>query len=154
MVAVGQKFASYSFDRLKATDVVAESTRRSMQGNRAKDTQPEVRLRKALWQAGIRGYRKHHSKLPGEPDIVYGKAKLAIFVHGCYWHQCTKCARNRTPATNREYWSSKFEANMARDLRHETELRVLGYEVIVAWECEIKADIDLVVGRVRRLLER
>lgn len=139
----------YSFEKLRTTLVVAESTRKSMQGNRGKDTQPEILLRKTLWSAGLRGYRKNRTTLPGKPDIVFGKAKLAIFVHGCYWHQCPKCSRNRSPKTNAAYWSAKFEANMARDARHSAALIGLGYEIVVVWECELKHDLIAVVETIR-----
>lgn len=129
------------------TLIVAESTRRSMQGNRATGTKPEEALRQALWQAGLRGYRKNVKTLPGKPDIVFGKAKLAIFVHGCYWHQCPHCQRNRTPKTNAAYWNAKFQANQTRDARNQAALEAIGYRVLVIWECEIKKDIHTQVER-------
>src|SRR5687767_15564066 len=87
----------YGIRNLRETMVVAESTRRSMQGNRSEGTKPELAFRKALWQAGLRGYRKNSKKLPGSPDVVFGKSKLAVFVHRCFWHGCPHCQRNRSP---------------------------------------------------------
>lgn len=136
---------TYSYNHLRETMVVAESTRRSMQGNRSTGTRPEEMLRKALWAAGIRGYRKNVRKLPGKPDIVFGTQKLAVFIHGCYWHQCPNCNRNRAPKTNAVYWQAKFEANVERDRIAEERLRELGFDVEVIWECQIRKDLGGVV---------
>ena len=122
-----------------------------MRANRAKDTGPELRLRRALWAAGLRGYRKNVRGLPGTPDVVYGRARLAVFVHGCYWHQCPRCARNRTPKTNALYWRAKFAANAERDARHLGDLDGMGWRTLVIWECELK-DLPSAVARVREAL--
>lgn len=119
-----------------------------MQGNRGRDTKPELNLRRALWAAGLRGYRKNVAKLPGRPDVVFGRARLAIFVHGCYWHSCPHCTRNLTPKTNAAYWQAKFATNRERDARQQAELAVKGWRVMVVWECELKA-METVVERVR-----
>lgn len=142
---------SYSYNHLRETLIVAESTRRSMQANRSTGTQPEALLRKELWGAGARGYRKNVRKLPGKPDIVFGPRKLAIFVHGCYWHQCPICTRNRAPKTNARYWQAKFEANLERDKIAESRLREMGYQVEVVWECQVRKDLP---GTVQRILAR
>lgn len=125
-----------------------------MQGNRSTGTQPEEKLRKALWEAGVRGYRKNVKKLPGKPDIVFGVRKIAVFVHGCYWHQCPICNRNRAPKTNAKYWHAKFEANQKRDAKVSAELVELGYRVEVIWECQIRKDLDAVVHELASELER
>ncbi len=125
---------------MRETLIVAESTRRSMQSNRSVDSKPEVVLRTALWKAGLRGYRKNVKKLPGKPDIVFGKAKLAICVHGCFWHGCKKCKQKyRTPKTNPLYWTAKIQGNQQRDERNRVLLVEMGYEVLVFWECELGA---------------
>ena len=144
--------SDYSYETLRETSVVAEATRRSMQGNRSTNTSPEVKLRKALWAAGLRGYRKNVRKLPGKPDIVFGRAKLAIFVNGCYWHQCPKCTRNRAPKTNARYWAAKFEANQQRDQRIHAELAALGYVVCVAWECDVKSNLEALLADIKSRL--
>lgn len=131
--------------------VVAEATRKSMRANRGTETQPERRLRKALWQAGMRGYRKNVRTLPGKPDIVFGRRRLAVLVHGCYWHQCPHCTRNRTPKKNTDFWAAKFAANAERDMRNRAALEGLGYRVHVVWECQLK-DVDPVVAEIRGLL--
>jgi DNA mismatch endonuclease (patch repair protein) len=65
-----------------------EAVSRVMSANRAKNTKPELLLRKALWQAGARGYRLHYKRVPGRPDISFVSKKVAIFVNGCYWRRC------------------------------------------------------------------
>ena len=136
---------------LRETWVVREATAKTMRANRSTDTKPELALRKALWAAGLRGYRKNVRKLPGTPDVVFGRARLAVFVHGCYWHQCPRCTRNRVPKTNAAYWEAKFSANAARDARQEAALVEAGWRVLVLWECELKA-IETAVERVRDAL--
>ena len=131
-----------------------EATAKTMRANRGKDTKPELALRRALWSAGLRGYRKNVRRLPGTPDVVYGRAKLAVFLHGCYWHQCPRCSRNRLPKTNAAYWEAKFAGNVARDARQHSELVAAGWRVLVVWECELKADVAAAVSRVREALGR
>ena len=129
-----------------------EATAKTMRANRSADTKPEIALRKALWAAGLRGYRKNVRRLPGTPDVVFGPARLAVFVHGCYWHQCPRCTRNRVPKTNATYWQAKFAANVERDARQIAELEASGWRVLVLWECEIK-DVGAAVERVRTALK-
>ncbi|RYG32045.1 very short patch repair endonuclease [bacterium] len=124
-----------------------------MRANRGRDTGPELALRRALWAAGLRGYRKNVRKLPGSPDVVFGPARLAIFVHGCYWHSCPTCTRNRTPKTNAAYWQAKFEGNRARDARDQAKLIEMGWRVLVIWECELKpSNVPAVIERVRQMV--
>lgn len=146
------KSSTYAYVKLRDTLVVAETTRRSMQGNRASGTKPEEDLRGGIFASGLRGYRKNVKTLPGKPDIVFSKAKLAIFAHGCYWHQCPHCLGNRTPKTNPTYWNAKFNANKERDVRNQASLEALGYQVLVIWECEIKKDLDAQVQRVKEAI--
>ena len=87
--------------------------------------------------------------LPGTPDVVYGKARLTVFVHGCYWHQCPRCARNRTPKTNALYWEAKFAANAERDARQLEQLGAMGWRTLVLWECGLK-DLPSAVERGAR----
>jgi DNA mismatch endonuclease, patch repair protein len=135
--------------QLRDTLVVAESVRRSMRGNRSTGTKPERLLRKALWASGLRGYRKNVGTLPGKPDVVFTKRRLAVFVHGCFWHGCPHCTRNLTPKTNAKFWQEKRRANRERDERVEDELVARGYRVLVLWECRLKADLEVAVGIVR-----
>lgn len=144
--------ATYAYERLRETLVVAESTRRTMQANRGVDSGPEIALRRALWKSGLRGHRKNVSTLPGRPDIVFGKAKLAVFVHGCYWHGCPKCMTGRIPKTNPTYWTAKLQANRDRDDRSKVALEQLGYHVLTFWECELKNGLEAAVSKIQEAL--
>ncbi|TQK03430.1 very short patch repair endonuclease [Herbaspirillum sp. SJZ107] len=119
-------------------DIVDAATRsRMMSGIRSKDTQPEMLVRKYLHRQGFR-YRLHARKLPGSPDLVLPKYKVAIFVHGCFWHRHQGCRYATTPASNAERWKLKFDTNTERDARKENMLREAGWRVIVVWECELR----------------
>lgn len=126
-------------------------TSRVMRGNKAKDTKPELKLRKALWEANLRGYRLHVKKIPGTPDIVYGGKKLAIFVNGCYWHRCPEC-NLPIPKSNSQFWTSKFEKNIVRDKRKIDTLNQLGWKTLVIWECQIRDTIDSVIEIIQQKL--
>lgn len=112
----------------------------------------ERRFRSALWAAGARGYRVQ-SRLPGRPDVVFPKERIAIFVHGCFWHGCATCSLPR-PRQNAQFWAAKLAANTARDAVAVERLRELGWDVIKVWEHEIRQDADrtatAVVGERRR----
>lgn len=128
-----------------------EITSKIMSSIKAKNTKPELRLRRALWNENIRGYRLHWKSVPGKPDIAFPAKKIAIFVNGCYWHRCPKCQPS-TPKSNLEFWQHKFETNKLRDFRKNQELVELGWEVLTIWECELKNSIDSQVLRVKNLL--
>ena len=129
----------------------SETVSRVMSANRAKNTKPELLLRKALWQAGARGYRLHYKRVPGRPDISFVSKKVAIFVNGCYWHRCPKC--NYTiPKTNSKFWQTKFENNVARDERKRKELRRLRWKVITVWECDLKNRFTGTLSKILRAL--
>jgi DNA mismatch endonuclease (patch repair protein) len=93
-------------------------------------------LRRALHRAGLR-YRLHARDLPGRPDIVFRGPRIAVFVHGCFWHG-HECRAGRSPATNRDYWLPKIAANRERDGRKARELAEAGWTVIVVWQCELR----------------
>lgn len=122
-----------------------------MKANKAKNTKPEVRLRKALWAHNIRGYRLNWKKVPGSPDIVFPKRKIAIFVNGCFWHRCPTC-NLPLPKANTEFWETKFKRNIERDQIKIKRLEELGWSVLVIWECEIKKNLDYQVKRITILL--
>lgn len=109
----------------------------NMKQIKSKDTSIEVHVRKYLFKKGFR-YRKNVDKLPGKPDIYLPKYNTVIFVNGCFWHHHYKCNLAYIPKTKTEYWMSKFNINIENDIKHEKELRQLGYKVITVWECEIK----------------
>lgn len=117
-----------------------EKISRYMRGNKSKDTQPELLLRKALWQAGLRGYRVHWKALPGKPDVCYPGRRLAIFVHGCFWHRCPHCALS-LPKTNLDFWTDKFSRNVQRDRQNRETLRAAGWHVLVVWACQLQKDL-------------
>ena len=109
-----------------------------MQSIRSTNSKAEVLVRSVLHAHGFR-FRIHNKKLPGTPDIVLAKYRTVILVHGCFWHRHKNCPHSSTPKSNTEFWKEKFERNVERDRRNLRELEDAGYEVIVLWECEIKA---------------
>lgn len=102
-----------------------------------KDTKPELRVRKVFHAAGLR-YRLHDRSLPGRPDIVLPSRRLAVFVHGCFWHRHASptCKLARLPKSRLDFWLPKLDGNAARDERTEVALRALGWTPVVIWECE------------------
>ena len=106
---------------------------------KGKDTKPEETVRKYLFSQGFR-YRKNDKKLPGTPDIVLPKHKTVIFVNGCFWHGHEGCKYFVWPKNNAEFWHKKIRDNILRDQRKVEALDLLGWKVIVVWECKIKSD--------------
>jgi DNA mismatch endonuclease (patch repair protein) len=108
---------------------------------RAQDTKPELRVRRAFHVAGLR-YRLHVKGLPGRPDVVFPSRRIAVFIHGCFWHQHPDkhCRLARLPKSRHEFWVPKLMGNRARDQRNKAELERLGWTVLEIWECEIKDD--------------
>jgi DNA mismatch endonuclease (patch repair protein) len=109
-----------------------------MRAVKSRDTRPELIVRKLLWSIAP-GYRLYRADLPGKPDIVYAGRRLAIFVHGCFWHG-HDCARGaRAPRTNAAYWFAKIARNRARDEANLQRLAAQGWRTLVIHECELKA---------------
>ncbi|MCD2323042.1 very short patch repair endonuclease [Sphingomonas sp. IC-56] len=104
---------------------------------RARDTGPELIVRRALHARGLR-FRLHRRDLPGTPDIVLPGRRLIVFVHGCFWHRHAGCRGCTTPSTRREFWQNKFDANVARDVRAAESLTATGWRVETIWECEAR----------------
>ncbi len=117
---------------------------------KGRDTAPELRVRKLMWALGAR-YRLHARDLPGVPDIVMRRRKLAVFVHGCFWHghDCPRGAR--VPKANRDYWVAKVTRNRARDVGSQAALQAAGWRVETVWECEMK-DAEALHNRLAGLL--
>ena len=113
------------------------ATRHVMQANKSKNTKPELKVRAALREAGLGGYRLHWKAAPGKPDVSYPGKRVAIFVNGCFWHRCPFCS-TRSPKSNVEFWEEKFARNRARDERDVDELVRAGWTVLVVWECRLK----------------
>lgn len=121
-------------------DVHSPETRSfNMSQIKGKNTKPEELVRRYLFSRGFR-YRKNVSTLPGKPDIVLPKYKTCIFVNGCFWHKHEGCKYFVWPKNNAEFWKKKITGNVERDLRQQNELRLLGWNVVVIWECELKKD--------------
>lgn len=118
---------------------------------RAKNTGPELAMRAALSATGIRGYRLQYAKAPGKPDIAFVGRKVAVFVHGCFWHSCPHCQPQR-PKSNKKFWTEKLDRNVERDLRKTRALRKAGWRVITVWECRLKKNPQTEVRRVERAL--
>lgn len=109
---------------------------------RSKDTKPEIWLRSRLHGAGYR-YRLHDRRLPGSPDLVFPGRRKVIFVNGCFWHGHQCPIGTRLPKSNTEFWAGKRRRNQDRDLRQQEELRALGWNTLVVWECEVRGGADL-----------
>jgi DNA mismatch endonuclease (patch repair protein) len=111
-----------------------------------------------MLQSGLRRLRLRFSKnsrdLPGSPDIVFRASRVAVFVHGCFWHRHKRCPLATTPRSNISYWRPKFAANLERDRRKLSELKRLGWKVVVVWQCEIEADVGKAAQRVEASLLR
>jgi DNA mismatch endonuclease, patch repair protein len=122
----------------QTTDVYSPEKRADvMRRVKGRDTTPELIVRKALTRLGAR-YRLHRRDLPGCPDIVMPGRRLAIFVHGCFWHG-HDCARGaRVPKQNRDYWITKVDRNRVRDRANQATLAVAGWRVETVWECDLK----------------
>lgn len=119
-----------------------------MSHNRAKNTGPELMLRRALWRRGFR-YRVNVKRLPGSPDIVLPKYRTSIFVHGCFWHGHKDCKNATTPKTNTDFWTAKIARNQQRDQEVWRQLEAKGWNVIIVWECQLKkAVLEETISRV------
>ncbi len=122
-----------------------------MRANRSRDTGPERRMRSALREAGLAGYRLDWRAAPGRPDIAYPGRMIAVFVHGCFWHRCPRC-NPPNPRSHSEFWARKFQLNVERDARTRAALEAAGWLVLVTWECDIRQRLPDAVARVREAL--
>jgi DNA mismatch endonuclease, patch repair protein len=104
---------------------------------RSTDTQPERLVRSVLHRLGFR-FRLHQKDLPGSPDIVLPRHRLAVFVHGCFWHRHRGCEFAYSPKSRVAFWRDKFGRNIDRDAHAKQRLKALGWKVIVIWECEAR----------------
>jgi len=121
-----------------------------MSGIKAKDTKPELIIRKGLHARGFR-YRLHDKRLPGKPDLVFPKFKAVIFVHGCFWHG-HDCHLFKWPSSRSEFWRNKITRNREKDSSVAEELHNSGWRILVIWECAIKGKtrmkLDKILSRV------
>ena len=127
-----------------------EQVSKVMSSNKAKDTVPEMMLRASLREHGAGGYRLQW-KVPGKPDIAYPGRKVAIFVHGCFWHRCPYCDLP-LPKNNTDFWIGKFDKNKTRDREKRDALERDGWKVLTFWECEIQNDLKSVTDTVLQTL--
>jgi len=119
------------------SDVFSRAKRSAVMSRiRAKNTKPELAVRRALFALGFR-YRLHVASLPGRPDIVMRSAMTVVEVKGCFWHG-HRCLGGRRPRQNASYWGPKISGNIARDHRNERRLRRAGWRVVTIWECEVR----------------
>lgn len=138
-----------------ADRLTADQRRLNMSRVRAKNTRPELAVRRLLHGAGFR-FRLHRRDLPGCPDIVLMRYRAAVFVHGCFWHGHS-CSLFKMPATRTEFWSAKIEANRLRDAVAKTALRDAGWRNLWIWECALKgrarlpedALVDRIIGFIK-----
>jgi DNA mismatch endonuclease (patch repair protein) len=116
---------------------------------RGRDTKPEMRVRRALHAAGLR-FRLHAKGLPGRPDLILPSRRVAVFVHGCFWHRHPdpECKLARLPKSRLDFWLPKLKGKRARDERVKVELEGLGWTVVEVWECQTKVD------QLQKLAER
>lgn len=119
---------------------------------RAKDTKPEIRVRRLVYSLGYR-YRLHCGDLPGKPDIVFKGRKKAILIHGCFWHRHENCALARLPKSRLDFWRPKLEGNKTRDKINQEKLKALGWVSLVIWECEI-GYLEALRGRIIEFLDK
>jgi len=132
-------------------DLTPEQRHKSMSHIRSNNTSIEILLRKALWHEGIR-YRKNVKTLPGKPDIVIKKYKIAIFCDGELWHGKDWEKRKETIKTNRNYWIPKIERNITRDNENEKKLKNKGWIVLRFWGKEIKKNLADCVNEIKEII--
>lgn len=131
-------------------DVVSPAKRsQMMSGIKGKDSRPEMLVRKALFAMGHR-FRLHRRDLPGTPDVAMPGRKIAIFVHGCFWHAHQGCKYATMPSTRTGFWLAKLRANVDRDRRAIDKLIGMGWRVLCVWECATR-DSDAVNGLPKAL---
>lgn len=132
-------------------DIVDPEKRSTMMaGIKGKGTKPEILVRRALFAEGLR-FRLHRGDLPGAPDIVLPGRRVAIFVHGCFWHRHAGCRLAKLPSSNADFWRNKLDGNVKRDERAVVALQAAGWRVLVVWECATRG--KAAEGLTRQLLE-
>jgi DNA mismatch endonuclease, patch repair protein len=124
--------------------------RRTMSSVPSHNTSLELQVRRAVHTAGFR-FRLQRKDLPGNPDLVFVQYRLAVFVHGCFWHGHDCLRGNRKPASNQSYWTKKLERNKQRDAETRAKLKALGWKTYVVWGCEIEKDTATLLQKLRRL---
>lgn len=133
------------------TDILSKSDRSALMAKvKSKNTKPEVLVRSLLHRLGYR-FRLHRKELPGTPDIVLPRFRLAIFVNGCFWHQHAGCKKAKRPTTNSSFWNEKLDQNLTRDKKVRAQLANADWSVLDIWECEVnRADFP---ERLKKVME-
>jgi len=134
-----------------ADKISGDQRRKNMRAVRSKDTEIELKLRKALWHKGYR-YRKNYSGLTGKPDIVFIKHRLAVFCDSEFWHGFDWANKKSEIRSNREFWVSKIESNIKRDEFVDIELSRAGWRVLRFWGTEIKKNLDSCIDTIEQSL--
>lgn len=125
-----------------------------MRAVKGADTKPEMIVRRMVHALGYR-YRLHVRSLPGAPDLVFPRLRKVIFVHGCFWHRHRCEAGQSMPASKIDYWQAKFAANRRRDQRRRRQLRALGWDVFVVWECQLRPQLrERLAAKIQSFLSR
>jgi len=120
---------------------------------KSKDTKPEVKLRQELKSLGI-GYRLHRRDLPGTPDLAFIGFKLAVFVHGCYWHRHNACEKQNIKSISDKVWATKFNSIVKNDHNVKKQFEIMGWNHMVIWECEINKNAFLQALKIQKRLQR
>jgi DNA mismatch endonuclease (patch repair protein) len=131
-----------NLDTASHRDIYPPGKRSQIMGKvRTKDTAPERAVRSALHALGYRF--RLQAALPGKPDIVLPSRRVAVFVHGCFWHQHQGCARAKMPATRADWWRAKLLRNVERDAETQRELEKMGWNVVIVWQCQTRRPAEL-----------
>lgn len=140
--------------KVASVDFVDQATRSRMMATvRSANTRPEMIVRKFLHAHGYR-FRLHQKTLPGKPDIVMPKFRTCIFVHGCFWHHHSGCRYATMPKTRFEFWNEKLLHNVARDTENVKALELLGWRVLIIWECQLKKGPDTLNQLLQQLCHK
>jgi DNA mismatch endonuclease (patch repair protein) len=120
-----------------------------MSSIRGRDTRPEMLVRRYLHAAGLR-YQLGGAGLPGRPDLVFGQHRVAVFVHGCFWHRHPNCKDASNPSSNVQFWTQKLTGNVARDKANRLKLFALSWTPLVVWECqsEVPEELDRLFWKI------
>lgn len=128
-----------------------EQRRRNMQAIKSSDTKIELLLRRELWKRGYR-YRKNYAPLPGRPDVVFLRKRVAVFCDGEFWHGYKWNERKHNIKSNREFWISKIENNMRRDDSINRQLKKAGWKVLRFWETDLLNNMNQCVAKIEKLI--
>lgn len=126
-----------------ADSLTPEQRKNTMRAVKSSGTRPELLARHLCRELGMLGYRLNRADIPGKPDIAFIGRKLAIFVHGCFWHRHACKAGAKMPTTNAEYWVRKFDRNVSRDKIALRSLKISGWSVLTLWECELSNEAKI-----------